>query len=249
MIIHSHGGVVGKTLQPSAVKIWALSLHVCAQLRKDMMSLSAPHMQSTGTTHEEEGPSRIQTDAIDRKKIRDKLTTCIDPLDSDSLQPGILLNIVTGRMASPTVNVDESVKLGKILMKSYEDGWPESFYKPLVKPTTAMTEQKKRAKDNVPEYDPDLIYGRVICLQKVRYINMKDVLSYELASAPPSMFDKIGEMRIAKSKSSMKTKLQVEQSQRLTTIPDAIILDGCAILSSCALAITWYFARLHQELN
>ena len=128
---HSHGGLVGITLEPSVVKRWALSYHVCAQLRKDMMSSSDPHMQGTVTTHKEEGPSRIQT-AVDGKKIRGKLTTCIDFLDSDSHQAGIILNIVTGIMASLTVNVDESVKLGKILMKSYEDVWPESFHKPIV---------------------------------------------------------------------------------------------------------------------
>jgi len=101
---HSPGGLVGRTLQPSTVKRWALSLHLCAQLRKNVMSLSDPDEQTTVTTHKEEGPSRIQTDAIDREKIRDKLTTCIDPLNSDSHHAGVLVNIVTGRMASPTVN-------------------------------------------------------------------------------------------------------------------------------------------------
>ena len=59
---------------------------------------------------------------------------------------------------------------------------------------------------------------------------MKDVLRYELASVPPSMFDESGEMRITKSKSVMKTKLQVEMMDGCSTPPDAIVLDGCAIL-------------------
>jgi len=101
---HSPGGLCDITLQPSAVKRWALSLHLCAQLRNDVMSLSDPDEQTTVTTHKEEGPSRIQTDAIDREKIIDKLTTCTDPLNSDSHHAAVLVNIVTGRMASPTVN-------------------------------------------------------------------------------------------------------------------------------------------------
>jgi len=44
------------------------------------------------------------------------------------------------------------------------------------------------------------------------------------------MFDKSGEMRITKAKSSLKTKLQLEQSERFSTPPDVIILDGCATL-------------------
>ena len=66
---HSTGGLVGITLQPSTVKRWALSLHLCAQLRKDVMSLSDPDEQTTVTTHKEEGTSRIQTGAIDREKF------------------------------------------------------------------------------------------------------------------------------------------------------------------------------------
>ena len=79
-------------------------------------------------------------------------------------------------------------------------------------------------------FDLSLIYGRVSCLQKVRDINMKDVLSYELAFAPPSVFDKSGEMRNTKAKSSLNTKLQVEQSECLSTPANVIVLDGCAIL-------------------
>lgn len=37
---HSPGGIVGITLQPSTVKWWAVSLNICAQLKKDVMSLS-----------------------------------------------------------------------------------------------------------------------------------------------------------------------------------------------------------------
>ena len=75
-----------------------------------------------------------------------------------------------------------------------------------------------------------LIYSRLLCLQKVRDVNMKDVLGYELPYAPPSMFDKTGEMRISKAKSTLKTRLQVELTKRRIVSPSAIVLDGCAIL-------------------
>ena len=108
-----------------------------------------------------------------------------------------------------------------------------------------MAEQKKRVKvGDVPVYDPSLIYSRVLCLQKVRDINMKDVLNYELASAPPSMFDKSGEMRITKAKSSLNTKLQVEQSECLSTHANVIVLDRCAILW----VVCWPAYGLMQDL-
>lgn len=65
--------------------------------------------------------------------------------------------------------------------------------------------------------DLSLIYSPVLCLQKVRDINMKDVLGYELSYAPPSMFEKTGDMRISKAKSALKTKLQVELTARHTS--------------------------------
>ena len=111
---HSPGGIVGITLQPNTLKRWALSLHLCAQLRKDVFSLSDPDKQATVTTHKEEGISRIATDATDRQKIREKLVTCIDPLKPDSHPPGSLVNIVTGRISPASVNVDESVQLGRL---------------------------------------------------------------------------------------------------------------------------------------
>ncbi len=64
-----------------------------------------------------------------------------------------------------------------------------------------------------------------------RDIKVEYILSYELASVPTSMFDEITRnLRIAKSKSLLKNKLQVEQSARATGQPDVIVMDGCAIL-------------------
>ena len=117
-------------------------------------------------------------------------------------------------------------------MTKYEEGWPQGFYKPLAKPVVTMSVSRKHIKvDNIPIYDTSLIYSRVLCLQKVRDINLKYVLSYELAAIPPSMFDdKSGEMRLTTTKSSLKTKLQVEVADRRTVPADVVVLDGCAVL-------------------
>ena len=81
-------------------------------------------------------------------------------------------------------------------------------------------------------YDAQLIITRVLCMQKVREINLKDVLSYELAGILPSMFDeKSEEMHLSTSKSKLKTKLQVQVTGRRSVPADVIILDECAILS------------------
>lgn len=115
-------------------------------------------------------------------------------------------------------------------MAEFESGWPTSFNKTLTKKVTLMTSTKKSIKlDGRPVYDTELIYTRVICLQQYRDIDIKDVLSYELSPVPASLFDESGAMR-AQSKAILKTKLQVEQSSRIQGVPDAVIIDGCAML-------------------
>jgi len=227
---HSPGGIIGITLKPSTLKRWALSLHICSQLVKDVTELRENHRQNSVTVHKEEMPSRIQSDGVDREKLKDRLSTCIDPLQSDDHPPG-LLNIVTGGLCHDRVNVDASVSIGIKQMKEYELHWPESFNKPLTKQVVLMSISRKQIKiGQVAVYDTNLIYSRVLGLQNVRDVNLKDILMYELAAVPPSMFEDSGDMRITKSKSVLKKKLQVEVSERLCPPPDAIIVDGCAVL-------------------
>ena len=65
----------------------------------------------------------------------------------------------------------------------------------------------------------------------MREINLKD-MSYELAGIQPSMFDEKSEkMHLSASKSTLKTKLQVQVTDHRSILADATILDGCAILS------------------
>ena len=63
-----------------------------------------------------------------------------------------------------------------------------------------------------------------------RDVDLKDVFSHELAPVPTSMFEDSGDMRITKSKSTLKRKLQVQQSSRTLPTPETIVVDGCAIL-------------------
>ena len=195
------------------------------------MSLSDPYRQTNVRSHKEEGASRIQTNTIDREKIQNKLITCIDPLNSASHPQDKLINIVTGRISPASVNVHNSVLLGEKLMRSYEEGWLQSFHKTLTKPTVTMSASRKKVTvGDVGVFDTTLIFSRVLCLCKVRDIDMKDVIRYELAGVPPSMFDETGELGITQSKSTLKTKLQVEVADQRSSIPDAIVLDGCGLL-------------------
>jgi len=128
------------------------------------------------------------------------------------------------------VNVDEAIQIGKQQMRDFEAGWPESFNTSLTKNVTTMAETKKNITlDEKLVYDTELIYTRVMCLQQSRDIDFKDVISYKLSSVPATLFDENGAMR-AQSKAILKRKMQVEQSSRIQGVPDAVIIDGCAML-------------------
>jgi len=227
---HSPGGIVGITLKPSSLKRWALCLHICSQLVKDVSELKTNGSQVSVTVHKEEMPARKQSDAGDRQNLRERLATCIDPLQPEN-HPDGLVNIVTGRMSPNIVNADISVGIGVKQMKEYEEQWPDSFNKPLSKQVVTMAVSRKQIKvGQTPVYDTGLIYSRVLGLQAVRDINLKDILKFELAPVPPSMFEDNGDMRITKSKAVLKQKLQVEVSDTMFPADGAIIVDGCAML-------------------
>ncbi len=73
-----------------------------------------------------------------------------------------------------------------------------------------------------------------------RDVNIDDVLAYELSAYPPSMFNADGEMKIAKSKSILKHKLQVPVSERSCPITNIVIYDVSALLW----VIAWPSGRL-----
>ena len=61
-----------------------------------------------------------------------------------------------------------------------------------------------------------------------RAINLNDVLNYELAAVPTSMFDEKSGLRISMSKYILKRKHEVEVTNPSICIRDAVVIGGCA---------------------
>ena len=98
--------------------------------------------QTAVIRHKEEMPSRKQADCLDREKLRERLVTCIDPLDPHS-HPTNPINIVRGRISPDSVNVHNAINIRSNQMKQFEAGWPESFHKPLTKKVVTMAASRK----------------------------------------------------------------------------------------------------------
>ena len=94
-----------------------------------------------------------------------------------------------------------------------------------------MAETKRRIRTgSSANYDTSLIFSRVMCSMASCDVDVKDIFRDELALIPTSLFTDSGDMTITKTKSLLKRKLQVEKSCRTLQEPDALIIDGCAVL-------------------
>lgn len=135
-------GIIGITLKPSAVKRWAFSMHVCCRVANDVATITHRRTKVEVSSHKEENPSRVKSDRKDRQNIRNKFEVSMDPLDPTD-HPQNIVNIVSGRIAPSSVNVEKSVEIGKAQMVLFEDNWPSGFYTPIPKQIVTLDVAKK----------------------------------------------------------------------------------------------------------
>ena len=104
-------------------------------------------------------------------------------------------------------------------MNKFESTFPQGFDKKISKTVVTQSEGKKHVKvGETKVFDTSLIFSRVIGLQASSRdsVDIKTLLSYELAPVPTSMFTDAGGLRICKAKSELKKQLQSVVSVRLT---------------------------------
>ena len=115
--------------------------------------------------HKEEGKARIQADAKDWAGLSQKLDSCVDPLDPEGHPDGSIVNIVSGKIAPESVNVDNAVMIGEAMLEDFEKSWPEGFYSSISKKVETMAVSRKAVQiGDSKVYDLNAIYSRVIAL-------------------------------------------------------------------------------------
>ena len=75
---HGPGGIVSIMLNEHALCRWALNLHICSRLTKDIAYLNEATLFEVDH-HQEESRSRIKADDGNRNAIRNKLDVCRSP--------------------------------------------------------------------------------------------------------------------------------------------------------------------------
>ena len=114
-----YGKGPGVTLKPKTMKTWALSLHTCSTMLGNLDNMEN-NSDKRKEYHKEESTSRMNSDEIDRCKIRNALKICIDPLDYKNIPSDNLVNIYYGKIASKKVNVN----IGTSQLKEFAENWP-----------------------------------------------------------------------------------------------------------------------------
>lgn len=232
---HGPGGIIGNTENPETMATWVYSMDAVMTLTGDLKRMGDDDEEDIKDKHKEEFPGRINKDAEDRRAIQHALVNYINPLDPNSHVNGSLLNIVTGKIATPDVNVDQAVEIGTNMLIEFEDSWPEGFVAPISKKIVTLAEKKKSLNVAGQEVmDPDAIYNRALgLLASDRDFEFDELLSTEMAVWPPSMFNPDGTMRKG-TKSDMKTSLQVDIPLRHIPAPTALVVDVSALFWTIA---------------
>ncbi|KAG0696287.1 hypothetical protein GWK47_003120 [Chionoecetes opilio] len=136
-----------------------------------------------------------------------------------------------------TVNVENAQTIGIQQRQAFESSWPEGFHKPIVNRVKTMfgnQAKKTHTTDKKGQMDCELIFSRLMILIQYRDIDVNSVMGYELAPLPTSLFDGTKdqpEMRIAKTKATLKKTLQHQEQHK-----------GCTICWSAALQRTCHYA-------
>ena len=127
------GCVIGITIKPETLKVCALSLHACSWLESDLDDMTDEDTQSKVVTrHKEEAKARIAEDKRDRDGLRQKLDTCINPLDS-AAHPSGVVNVVSGQIDSTEVNVHNAVTIGTEQIIVYKSRLPLGLYETITR--------------------------------------------------------------------------------------------------------------------
>ena len=89
------------------------------------------------------------------------------------------------------MKVYEALKAGKDQMRTFQTGWPETFYSKISR--EIKTHKKKPPIGDTPVIDQEAIYAQVIGLFISRSLVFNVLLASELSAYPPLMVDPTGQ--------------------------------------------------------
>ena len=173
----------------------------------------------------EEGGKRRILDKVDRNRVYEELKKHSHPL---KLTSSSLYNIINGKVANASVNVQETRKMGESMLFDFRSSLPGGFHAPLKRKVKTMESIKCGVTiGDTMLYDTAALFCRLITVGQHRQVKLQTLFDYELCAVPASIIDEYGCLR-TETKSTVVSKLKVDDLQ-----PDAldrVIVDGQQLL-------------------
>ena len=163
---------------------WLLSMPVCSRYNLNMQTFTEVGF-STSDQHEEEGKTRILRDGNDVQVVYNFLSSRSPFSESTCVR-----NIFSG-LASETLETNNFYDLGSNLVSKMvdKDVFSLKFKRNNMVKTLANTKYVKDKESGV-SIDPALLFQRLLVMAtNSSEIDLEEIMSFELCSFPPSLFE------------------------------------------------------------
>ena len=182
--LKSTGGLTrGSGMTEDMRNLWTLYAPVTSEYNiamQDFTNLT----YTTSPQHKDSTEARIKRDASDLEKIRIKLAAC-SPFTSDPA----LRTFVNGIVAGPDVNVHDFESVGNKIIEDIirKSAFIYTFKRKDRAKTLGNISAEKIAPDRT--IDPALLFKRFLVVSRSGDLSLEEVLTYELSSYPPGLFE------------------------------------------------------------
>ena len=188
--LKSPGGLArGRGMDEITRTIWFLSRPVCISVIEDLRSLLSINYQ-TSYQHAKLSDAVLKRDEQGMKSIEEFI-------DERDIFGGDLRNIANGMIANDYVNVEESLRVGEMILTKMK-GFPVKDYALKKSDKTIQIPCLSEIKIGNETTNPMLLFQRLVFISMQSAENVEDTLSYELSTFPTSLFDDSCMMREAK---------------------------------------------------
>ena len=104
-----------------------------------------------------------------------------------------LVNPVTGKRASPDVNVQNSKEIGDKMLQEFRKSLPDGFHNKISSKIVTMASKSTPKTITKSAVLPlELMCLNLLSVEQQRNVSLKQMLSHELCAQPPSIIDTLG---------------------------------------------------------
>jgi len=226
--LKTSGGLTrGRGMTDNQRSLWVLSMPACSEMNAAVQELTGVYY-ATSDQHKDVGTTRNSKDSTDTRTII-KFLSERNPFD-EAVQD--LRNIETGVFAELNVNIDKAKDVGSSVLKDMKDKNVDVYtFRRADQVVRMNVKSTLKVDDELIEFDPQLLFQRLITVADRNMPNMPDIFKYELCQVPSSMFDKSGLLREA-NKPNLSEAIWNMGDCQANTFPQSptYVLDGGSLL-------------------